>query len=73
MVSAKTAELQGKSDSQERFWSYWFPLGKLAADWNQADFIFFDEGRIHVHTIRMRRLGRKEFKVLAGEPEDRNH
>jgi len=37
------------------FWSYWHPLGKIEADWDQVDFIFFDEGRIHVHTLRMRR------------------
>lgn len=43
-------------DSQEAFWSYWFPLGILEADWEQVDFIFFDEGRIQVHTIRMRRV-----------------
>ena len=38
------------------FWSYWFPLGKLEADWDQVDFIFFDEGDIQVHTIRVRRV-----------------
>ncbi len=38
------------------FWSYWFPLGKLEADWEQVDFIFFDEGRIQVHKISMRRV-----------------
>jgi len=49
-------KLQGRLDSQEAFWSYWFSLGKLEADWDQVDFIFFDEGEIQVHTIRMRRV-----------------
>jgi len=49
------------------FWSYWFPLGKLEADWEQADFIFFDEGRIHVHTIRMRRFSKEESDAFASE------
>jgi hypothetical protein len=45
--------------SSGAFWSYWFPLGKLGkleADWEQVDFIFFDEGEIQVHTISMRRV-----------------
>jgi len=55
----------------EAFWSYWFPLGTLEADWEQVDFIFFDEGRIQVHTIRLRRFSKEEFDALAGEPERR--
>jgi hypothetical protein len=50
--------MRGKSmeEKAETFWSYWFPLGKLEADWEQVDFIFFDEGRVQVHTISMRRV-----------------
>lgn len=32
------------------------PLGKFEADRDQVDFIFFDEGDIQVHTIRVRRV-----------------
>jgi len=35
------------------FWSYCFPLGILEDDnglWEQVEFIFFDEGRIHAET-----------------------
>jgi len=31
----------------------------LEADWEQVDFIFFDEGRIQVHTIRLRRFSKE--------------
>jgi hypothetical protein len=49
------------------FWSYWFPLGKLEADWEQADFIFFDEGRIHVHTVQTRRRSKEEKEAYYRE------
>ena len=44
------------------FWSYWFPLGPLEADWDQVEFIFSDGGEIHVHTISMRRVTGFAFK-----------
>jgi len=46
------------------FWSYWFPLGKLEADWDQVDFVFFDEGRIHVHTLSVRHFSKEEFDAI---------
>jgi hypothetical protein len=67
MSSAKVAELEGKSDSQEAFWSYFFPLGKLEAGWEQFDFIFFDEGRIQVNTVRMRKRSKEEHQAYLRE------
>jgi hypothetical protein len=37
------------------FWSYWFPLGILEGIWEEVEFIFFDEGRIHAETVTVGR------------------
>jgi hypothetical protein len=47
------------------------PAGTLKADWEHFDFIFVDQGRVNVHTIRMRRFSKEEFDALARETEDR--
>ena len=45
-------------EKAETFWSYCFPLGILEDDnglWEEVEFIFFDEGRIHAETCTVGR------------------
>jgi hypothetical protein len=64
MVSAKTAEFREAPSSREEFWSYWYPLGIFEGSWEEVEFIFFDEGRIHAETLSFRHFTKEEFDAI---------
>jgi len=50
-------------------WDRWCSLGMVDADWDQVDFIFFDRGRIQVHSgggepVNQHYMSSRESKVM---------
>lgn len=62
-------------EKTETSWYYWFPLGILEDEnglWEEVEFIFFDEGRIHAETCTVGRyseVARRDAELRRAQRE----